>query len=91
MFASSTKKEALPSQLHLEIGGGVGARKPFCTLLAEQDHPGVHEDILYEFHIRLGHQSYANIEELASKPESGIKLTDHEKPHYITCTEGKQT
>jgi hypothetical protein len=52
-----------------------------CTLLAEQDHPGIHEDTLHQFHIRLGHLRYAAIEELASKPESGIKLTDHQKPH----------
>jgi hypothetical protein len=62
-----------------------------CSLLAEQDHPGTHEDTLHQFHIRLGHLSYATIEELASKPESGIKLTDHQKPQCITCAEGKQT
>jgi hypothetical protein len=61
-----------------------------CTLLAEQVHSGIHDDSLYQFHIRLGHQSYAAIEELASKPESGIKLPGHEKPHCITCAEGKQ-
>ena len=62
-----------------------------CALIAEQDHPKTHEDSLYQFHVRLGHLSYAAIEELASKPESGIKLTDHEKPQCITCAEGKQT
>jgi hypothetical protein len=62
-----------------------------CNILAEQDHPGIHEDSLYQFHVRLGHQSYAAIEELASKPESGIKLMDRERPHCITCAEGKQS
>ena len=62
-----------------------------CTLLAEQDHPGVHEDSLHQFHVRLGHLSYAAIEELASKPESGIKLVNHDKPQCISCAEGKQT
>jgi hypothetical protein len=55
-----------------------------CALIAEQDHPKTHEDSLYQFHIRLGHLSYAAIEELASKPESGINLTDHERPQCIT-------
>jgi hypothetical protein len=62
-----------------------------CTLLEEQDHPGIHEDTLHQFHIRLGHLSYAAIEELASKPETWIKLTDHQKPHCITCADGKQS
>jgi hypothetical protein len=42
-------------------------------------------------HARLGHQSYAAIEELAPKPESGLKLTGHEKPNCIACAGGKQT
>jgi hypothetical protein len=62
-----------------------------CNVLAEQDRPGVHEDSLCQFHVRLGHQSYAAIEELASKPESGIKLIDRKRPHCIACAEGKQT
>jgi hypothetical protein len=56
----------------------------------QQDHSGVYEDILYQFHVRLGHQSCAAIEDLATKPESGIKLTDRKKPHG-TCAEGKQS
>jgi hypothetical protein len=50
-----------------------------CSVLAEQEHTDVHEDSLYQFH------------ELASKPECGIKLIDHEMPHCIVCAEGKQT
>jgi hypothetical protein len=34
-----------------------------CIILGEQYHPGVHEDSLYQFHVRLGHQSYAAIED----------------------------
>ncbi len=62
-----------------------------CAVSAEQDHPDVHEDSLHQFHVRLGHLSYAAIEELAPKPESGIKLVNHDKPQCISCAEGKQT
>jgi hypothetical protein len=62
-----------------------------CALISEQDHPKTHEDSLYQFHVRLGHLSYGAIKELASKPESGIKLTDHKRPQCKTCAEGKQT
>jgi hypothetical protein len=41
-----------------------------CSILVEQDHNGAHEDSLYQFYVRIGHQSYAAIEELASKPEA---------------------
>jgi hypothetical protein len=62
-----------------------------CSTVAAQDHGDAHEDSLFNFHVRLGHLSYAAIEDLASKPESGIKLTDRLKPNCIGCAEGKQT
>jgi hypothetical protein len=57
--------------------------------MSDQDYPGMHEHHQYQYHIRLGHQSYTAIDELAARPESGIKLTDHEKPHCLACDEGK--
>jgi hypothetical protein len=51
----------------------------------------VHADSLFNFHVRLGHLNYSAIEDLAAKPESGIKLTDRLKPNCIACAEGKQT
>jgi hypothetical protein len=30
-----------------------------CNALVGKDHPGVHEDSLYQFYVRLGHESYA--------------------------------
>ncbi len=67
-----------------------------CTLLAEQDHPGIHEDTLHQFHLTsIPYSAWpfrlCAIEELASKPESGIKSTDHQNPHCITCAEDKQS
>jgi hypothetical protein len=70
---------------------GCSQADQMCALLVEQDHPNIHEDSLYQFHVRLGHLGYGAIEELASKPESGSGLTDHERPQCITCSEGKQT
>jgi hypothetical protein len=62
-----------------------------CKVITDRDHPGMYDDSLYQCHIRPGHQSYAAIEELAAKLESGINLTGHEKPHCLACAEGKQT
>ncbi len=94
-LANSTSKlaDVLESGnlLVVRFDSGLSQADQICTLLAEQDHPDVHEDSLHQFHILLGHLSYSANEELASKPESGIKLKDHEKPQCITCAEGKQT
>jgi hypothetical protein len=93
-FANTTSKFAVHESGNLLVVRLTASRSKtdlICCTLAEQDHPVVHEDSLYQFHACLGHQSYTSIQELASKPESGIKLTDHEKPHCITCAEGKQT
>jgi hypothetical protein len=45
-----------------------------CNAIAEQDHGEAHTDSLLYFHVRLGHLSYSAVEDLAAKPESGIKL-----------------
>ncbi len=69
--------------------GSLANANLICNALAEQDHPGVHEDSLYQLHIRLGHLSYVAFE-LVGKPESGIRLTDHQKSQCVVCAEGKQ-
>ncbi len=64
-----------------------------CSVVENQQHvsEAVHEDTLYNWHKRFGHQSYDTIEALAAKPSTGIKLTDRERPTCITYAEGKQT
>ncbi len=77
--------------VRFQVSGNIANANMICNVLAKQDHPGIHEGSLHQFHVHPGPQSYAAIEELASKPESGIKLTDHEKLHSIACAEDKQT
>jgi hypothetical protein len=62
-----------------------------CNAIAEHDHGEAHADNLFNFHVQLGHLNYSAIEDLAAKPESGIKLTDRLKPNCIACAEEKQT
>jgi hypothetical protein len=64
-----------------------------CHVVDSQEHvsDSAHSDTLYNWHRRLGHQSYDAIETLAAKPGSDIKLTDHSRPKSMTCAEGKQT
>jgi hypothetical protein len=63
------------------------------SVVQGQEHvsDAIHEYTLYNWHTRFGHQSYDAIEALAAKPGSGIKLTDHLRPNFMTCAEGKQT
>ncbi len=76
-----------------ELSGALANAAMVCSMNESQDHVSevVHEDTLYNWHRRFGHQSYDAIEALTSKPGSGIKLTNRERPNCMTCAEGKQT
>jgi hypothetical protein len=76
---------------NLNAVGSLSNSNLIFNVLIEQDHPVVHEDSLYEFHVRIGYQRYTDIEELAAKPESGTRLNDHEMPNCIVYAEGRQT
>ena len=63
-----------------------------CNASETQDHIlEVHEDSLYNFHLRLGHVHYDAILKVAEDPQSGIKLTDEVRQNCMICSEGKQT
>ena len=96
--ATDTKVAEVQSEgdiltVHGELSGAMANANLVCSVIESQEHvtEAAHEDTLFNWHKRLGHQSYEAIEVLASKPGSGIKLTDTKKPHCLTCSEGKQT
>ncbi len=74
-----------------ELSGALANALLVCNIVDLQEHvsDSAHSDTLYNWHMRLGHQSYDAIEALAAKPESGIQLTDHSRPNCMTCAEGK--
>ncbi len=76
-----------------ELSGALANATMVYNVVQSQEHvsEAVHEDTLYNWHTRFGHQSYDAIEALAAKPGSGIKLTNRERPNCMTCAEGKQT
>jgi hypothetical protein len=76
-----------------ELSGALANAVLVCNIVSSQEHisEAIHEDTLYNWHKRFGHQSYDPIEALAAKPGSGIKLTDRDRPNCMTCAEGKQT
>ncbi len=76
-----------------ELSGALANAFLVCNVVDRQEHvsDSAHSDTLYNWHMRLGQQSYDAIETLAEKPGSGTKLTDHSRPNCTTCAEGKQT
>jgi hypothetical protein len=76
-----------------DLSGALANAVMVHSVVQNQEHVGeaVHEDTLYNWHMRFGHQSYDAIEALVVKPGSGINLTDKERPNCMTCAEGKQT
>jgi hypothetical protein len=75
------------------LSGALANAAMVYNVVHNQEHvsEAVHEDTLYNWHMRFGHQSYDTIEALAAKPGSGIKLTDRERSNCMTCAEDKQT
>jgi hypothetical protein len=76
-----------------ELSGALANAVMVHNVVQSQDHvsEAVHEDTLYNWHVRFGHQSYDAIEALAAKPGSGVKITNKDRPNCMTCAEGKQT
>ncbi len=76
-----------------DLSGALANALLVCNVVDRQEHASdsAHSDTLYNWHMRLGHQSYDAIETLTAKPGSGIKLTNHSRPNCMTCAEGKQT
>jgi hypothetical protein len=76
-----------------ELSGALANAALVRSVVEGQEHvsDAVHEDTLYNWHTRFGHQSYDAIEALAAKPGSGIKLTDRLRPNCMICAKGKQT
>ena len=76
---------------------GLGARKAEdCILaaLAESVNttiPDSQAGSQLDCHLRFAHLAYETIERMANDPESGIILTNKERPAFITCAQGKQT
>jgi hypothetical protein len=64
-----------------------------CNIVANQEPTtnDVHEDTLYNFHLRLGHLHYDAIKRLADQDGSNIKLSDEVRRNCLICAEGKQT
>ncbi len=75
-----------------DLSGTLANAQLVCSVVERHEHVSdvVHSDTLYNWHMRFGHQSYDAIEALAAKPGSGIQLTDHLRPNWMTCAEGKQ-
>jgi hypothetical protein len=75
-----------------DLSGALANANLVCSVVENQEHvsEALHEDTLYKWHKRFGHQSYDASKALAAKPITG-KLTDRERPTCITCAEGKQT
>jgi hypothetical protein len=76
-----------------ELSGALANAVMIHNVVQSQDHvsEAVHEDTLYNWHVRFGHQSYDAIEALAAKPGSGVKITKIDRPNCMTCAEGKRT
>jgi hypothetical protein len=76
-----------------ELSGALANAFLVCNIVGRQEtvSDSAHSDTLYNVLMRLDHQSYDSIETLATKPGSGIKLTDHSRPNCMTCAEGKHT
>jgi hypothetical protein len=57
-----------------ELSGALANAVMEYNVVHNQEHvsEAVHEDTLYNWHMRFGHQSYDAIEALAAKPGSGI-------------------
>ncbi len=74
-----------------ELGGALANAVMVHSVVQNQEHVGEadHEDTLYNWHMRFGHQSYDAIEALAAKPGSGIKLADKERLNCMASAEGK--
>jgi hypothetical protein len=90
---AEVKSEGEVLVLRGELSGALANAVLVHNAIEEQEHvsEAIHEDTLYNWHKRFGHQSYDAIEALAATPSSGIKLIDLERPNCITCAEGKQT
>jgi hypothetical protein len=88
---AEVKSEGDILTVHGQLSGAAANANLVRSVVESQEHVtgAAHEDTLFNWHQRLGHQSYDAIAALATKPESGIKLSDNKRPHCITCAEGK--
>ncbi len=77
-----------------ELSGALANAAIVHNVVQSQDHmsEAVHEDLLYNWHVRFGHQSYDAIEALVAKPGSGIMLSNKDRPNCMTWqTQEEQT
>lgn len=63
----------------------------FAAVAASGDLTEPHKATFYQLHLRLGYLSYDTLERMARQANSGIELLDRDRPHCVTCSQGKGT